>query len=217
LRVLEDREVRRVGSSSVRRADVRIIAATNRDLAEMVRERTFRKDLYYRLKVVGIEVPPLRERREDILPLAHRFSRHACTEFACGPCSLSAEVLDRLLAYSWPGNVRELEHALERAVVLAEGKPKIGLGDLPPEIVLGHDAPAGSDTLPLAEMERVHILRALKRLGGNRKETARALGIGANTLWRKLRKYGVLGAQATSPGGVAPRRRSRAPSAATRR
>src|SRR5258708_1843606 len=146
LRVLQDREIRRVGSSSTRRVDVRIIAATNRDVTDMVRERTFRKDLYYRLKVVGIEVPALRERREDILPLAHRFSRRACAEFACGPCSLSAEVLDRLLAYSWPGNVRELEHAMERAVVLAEGKPKIELTDLPPEIVLGQDAPADPAT-----------------------------------------------------------------------
>ncbi len=94
-------------------------------------------------------------------------------------------------------------------MVLAEGKPKIELGDLPPEIVLGQEAPAGSDTLPLAELERVHILRALQRFGGNRKETARALGIGANTLWRKLRKYGVLGAQARSPGAVAPGRESR--------
>jgi transcriptional regulator with PAS, ATPase and Fis domain len=209
LRVLQDREIRRVGSSSTRRVDVRIIAATNRDLTDMVRERTFRKDLYYRLKVVGIEVPALRERREDILPLAHRFSRRACAEFACGPCSLSAEVLDRLLAYSWPGNVRELEHAMERAVVLAEGKPKIEVRDLPPEIVLGQEAPVDSASLPLAELERVHILRVLQRFGGNRKETARALGIGANTLWRKLRKYGVLGAQARSPGGVAPGRESR--------
>jgi transcriptional regulator with PAS, ATPase and Fis domain len=209
LRVLQDREIRRVGSSSARRADVRIIAATNRDLTEMVRERTFRKDLYYRLKVVSIEVPPLRERRDDILPLAHRFSRRACAEFACGPCSLSAQVLDRLLAYSWPGNVRELEHAMERAVVLAEGKPKIELADLPPEIVLGQEAPADPAALPLAELERVHILRALQRFGGNRKETARALGIGTNTLWRKLRKYGVLGAHPKSPGGVAPRRELR--------
>jgi transcriptional regulator with PAS, ATPase and Fis domain len=209
LRVLQEREIRRVGSTTTRRADVRILAATNRDLDEMVRERTFRKDLYYRVKVVNIEVPPLRERREDILPLAHRFSRRACSEFACGPCSLSANVLDRLLAYAWPGNVRELEHAMERAVVLAEGKPRIELGDLPPEIVLGQEMAFDLATLPLAEMERVHILRALNRFGGSRKETARALGIGTNTLWRKLRKYGVLGTQATASEGVEARRAPR--------
>ena len=119
LRVLQDHEVRRVGSTESRRIDVRVIAATNRDLDAMVRERAFRKDVYYRLKVVSIEVPPLRERREDILPLAHAFMRRSCTAYHCGPCSLSAEALDRLLAYDWPGNVRELEHAMERAVVLA--------------------------------------------------------------------------------------------------
>src|SRR6266851_1214080 len=168
LRVLQDHEVRRVGSTESRRIDVRVIAATNRDLDAMVRERAFRKDVYYRLKVVSIDVPPLRERREDILPLAHAFVRRSCTAYQCGPCSLSAEALDRLLAYDWPGNVRELEHAMERAVVLAEG-------------------------------ERRHILRVLERMAGNRKETARVLGIGANTLWRKLRTY-----------AAPPRRRARA-------
>ncbi len=194
LRALQDREVRRVGATENRPVDVRIISATNRDLAEMVRERAFRKDLYYRLKVVSIEVPPLRERREDILPLARRFVQRGCETYHCGPCSLSASALDRLLAYSWPGNVRELEHAMERAVVLAEGKPKIEEGDLPSEL-LGDSvepSPADEALLPLEEVERRHILRVLDRCGGNRKETAMVLGIATNTLWRKLRAYGVI-------------------------
>ena len=193
LRVLQDREVRRVGATRSRRIDVRVLAATHRDLDQMVREKTLRRDLYYRLKVVSLEVPPLRERREDILPLAHAFVRRGCATYHCGPCSLSAQALDRLLAYSWPGNVRELEHALERAVVLAEGKPKIEESDLPPE-VLRQSAPRDGDEeddllLPLAEVERRHILRVLELFGGRRKDAAAALGIATNTLWRKLREY----------------------------
>jgi two-component system, NtrC family, response regulator HydG len=193
LRVLQDREVRPLGSAKSRRVDVRIIAATNRDLAAMVRARTFRKDLYYRLKVVSIEVPPLRHRREDLLPLAHAFVRRNCATYHCGPCSLSARALDRLLEYPWPGNVRELEHAMERAVVLAEGKPRIEEGDLPPEILTGGEISlSDEELLPLAELERRHILRVLAHHGGSRKETAKTLRIGTNTLWRKLRAYGVI-------------------------
>jgi two-component system, NtrC family, response regulator HydG len=192
LRVLQDGEVRRVGATRSRTVDARVVAATNRDLADMVAAKAFRKDLYYRLNVLRIDVPPLRQRREDVLPLAHSFLRRGCARYRCGPCSLSAEALDALLEYAWPGNVRELEHAMERAVVLAEGKPKIEVTDLPPEIV-GRRAPLVLDTLvePLAEIERRHILLALERCGGNRSKTAKALGIGANTLWRKLRAYGI--------------------------
>ncbi len=193
LRVLQDREVRRVGSTASRLVDVRLLAATNRNLDERVRERTFREDLYYRLKVVSLEVPPLRRRREDILPLAHQFLRRGCARYHCGPCSLSAAALDRLLAYPWPGNVRELEHAMERAVVLAEGKPKIEASDLPPEILReGDRLDEDGASLTLAQVERRHILRVLERCGGSRKEAAAALGIATNTLWRKLKAYGVL-------------------------
>ncbi|HEY6006597.1 MAG TPA: sigma-54 dependent transcriptional regulator [Anaeromyxobacter sp.] len=207
LRVLQDREVRPVGSSRSRRVDVRVVAATNRDLGEMVRAREFRKDLYYRLKVVSIEVPRLRDRREDVLPLAHAFVRRNCDTYHCGPCSLSARALDRLLEYPWPGNVRELEHAMERAVVLAEGKPRIEEGDLPPEILAGGELPPADEALlPLAELERRHILRTLTHHGGGRKQTAKTLGIGTNTLWRKLRAYGVVG-----KSGPRSRRRRRRP------
>jgi len=194
LRVLQDHEIRRVGGTESKRIDVRIIAATNRDLIEMVRERAFRKDLYFRLKVLAVEVPSLRERREDVLPLAHAFVLRGCATYHCGPCSLSPAALDRLLDYGWPGNVRELEHAMERAVVLAEGKPRIEASDLPPEIAGSSPGDAKEDgPLALAEVERRHILLVLEKMGGNRKETARVLGIGANTLWRKLKQYEGLG------------------------
>lgn len=193
LRALQEHTVRPVGATADIPVDVRIIAATNRDLDAMVRERAFRKDLFYRLRVLPLEVPPLRERKEDLLALARQFIARACAEYSCGPCALSPEVLDLLLAYDWPGNVRELENAIERAVVLADGKPRIEPADLPPEI--RHRAPSsagGSDNpLTLAELERRHILATLDRLRGNRKATARALGIGENTLWRKLKRYGV--------------------------
>ena len=194
LRALQEHAVRPVGSTRDVPVDVRVVAATNRDLEALVDAGGFRKDLFYRLRVIPLELPPLRERRDDILPLARQFIAKTCKQNSCGPCALSSDVLDALHAYPWPGNVRELENAIERAVVLAEGQPKIELGDLPPEI----RAPAGRgsappepDQLTLAEVERRHILATLERCGGNRSATAQALGIGENTLWRKLKAYGV--------------------------
>ncbi|MBC7171004.1 MAG: sigma-54-dependent Fis family transcriptional regulator, partial [Polyangiaceae bacterium] len=134
LRALQEQAVRPVGSTRDVPVDVRVVAATNRDLAALVDAGGFRKDLFYRLRVIPLELPPLRERRDDILPLARQSIARTCRQNACGPCALSSEVLDALHAYAWPGNVRELENAIERAVVLAEGQPKIVLGDLPPEI-----------------------------------------------------------------------------------
>jgi two-component system response regulator HydG len=198
LRALQEHSVRPVGSTKDVHVNARIIAATNRDLESMVGERTFRKDLFYRLKVVPLEVPPLRDRREDILPLARQFIGRACKEHSCGPCSLSPEVLDLFMAYNWPGNVRELENAIERAVLLAEGKPRIEPGDLPPETrgqPSGSRASAPDQILTLEEVERRHILATLDRLGDNRTETAKALGIGENTLWRKLKGYGMVKAR----------------------
>ena len=191
LRVLEDREVCPVGSTNHRKVDVRIIATTSRDLAKLVRDRTFSRELHDRLEVVTIDFPPLRARRDDILPLANHFLRRSCTKFCLTACTLSERALNRLLAYSWPGNVRELGIVIERAVVLAEGKPKIEEAHLPEEIV----GSATEEILPLAEIERQHILRALQRCGGNRKETAQLLGIAPNTLWRKLTEYGLVKAR----------------------
>ena len=189
LRALQEHQVRPVGATKDVGVDARIIAATNRDLEGMVRDRSFRKDLFYRLRVVPIEVPSLRDRREDILPLAREFIGHACGEHACGPCSLTSEALDLLLAYDWPGNVRELENTIERVVVLAEGKPRIETTDLPPEIRAPGHGSRDNEPLTLEEVERRHILAMLERFEGNRKATAGALGIGENTLWRKLRSY----------------------------
>ncbi len=195
LRALQEHAVRPVGATRDVRVDARIIAATNRDLEAMVEGGTFRKDLFYRIRVVVLEVPPLRERREEILLLARQFIARTCAEHSCGPCSLSPEALDLLMAHDWPGNVRELENAIERAVLLAEGRPKIEAADLPPEI-RGPRAirRSRSETIPtLAEVERRHVLATLQHFDGNRTKTAKALGIGESTLWRKLKAYGAAG------------------------
>jgi two-component system response regulator HydG len=197
LRALQEHRVRPVGATKDIAVDARIVAATNRDLSAMVDAGSFRADLFYRLRVVPLEIPPLRERVEDILPLARQFIARVCTQNACGPCALRPKTLDLLVAYPWPGNVRELENAIERAVLLAEGQPTIEPSDLPPE-VRGDKVkrPAKSnvrfDVATLDDVERRHILATLDHFGGNRKETAEALGIGENTLWRKLTRYGVI-------------------------
>ena len=206
LRALQERTVRPVGATKDVPTDVRIIAATNRDLEAMVADGSFRKDLYYRLRVVPLEVPPLRERAADLLPLAREFIGHTCSTNHCGPCALSSEVLDRLQEYPWPGNIRELENAIERAVILAEGQPRIEVGDLPPEIRGARPMPSSEPAedapiLTLAEVERRHILLTLQRLGDNRKATAKALGIGENTLWRRLKRYGLVRTRGGDQGG----------------
>ncbi len=224
LRALQERRIRRVGATREIPVDVRIVAATHRDLEAAVRSGRFREDLYYRLNVIALRIPPLRERREDLFPLARTFIAQTCRQNGCGPCALSSEVLDCLLAYPWPGNVRELQNAIERAVVLAEAQPEIRLEDLPPEIRApetagrGRSAPTeGGEVaeaiLPLAEVERRHILHALRQLSGNKKATARALGIGENTLHRKLKRYREQGLLPPSfslqprPGARPPARR----------
>lgn len=199
LRALQERKIRPVGANREVDVDARVIAATNRDLSVMVASGEFRKDLYFRLRVVPLHVPPLRERRDDILPLAQHFIGQTCASNKCGPCELSAQVLDVLYRYSWPGNVRELENAIERAVVLAEGQPHIKVADLPPEVVHEVSTPEvepdsikgshGAQICSLAELERRHILATLEHFEGHRGKTAQALGIAENTLWRKLKKW----------------------------
>ena len=188
LRVLQEREVRRVGENRARSFNVRVLAATNRDLLADVHGARFRQDLYYRLRVVEIVVPPLRERREDILPLARQLLAGASKRFGKKVPALTPGAANLLLQYAWPGNVRELENALERAIALAQSD-RIGVDDLPPEV--GAPAPASPDARSvrtLAEVEREYIAAALRASGGNRAKAAESLGIGAATLYRKLKQ-----------------------------
>lgn len=193
LRVLQEREVRRVGENKVRSVDVRILAATNRDLSYEIAEGNFRQDLYYRLKVVELSVPPLRERRDDILPLARVLLAEAAMRMSRDCSSFAPNVADQLLRYDWPGNVRELQNAMERAAALARGD-RAELEDLPEEVrsAPGKARVSGSAVLPLREVEKEHILAALDRFGGNQRLTAQQLGIGSATLYRRLKQYGLL-------------------------
>jgi Nif-specific regulatory protein len=199
LRVLQDREFERVGGTKLERADVRVVAATNRDLPRLVGEGRFRGDLYYRIKVVEILLPPLRERGPaDIANLTHHFAEAAAKRHGRTPPRLSVRAMDRLVRHAWPGNVRELENCIESAVVIMDGD-EIQPSDLALAErvdIAGHTPTPPSlgraDTIQtLAEVERAHILEVLDRVGGNRTLAAKALGIGRNTLARKLTKYGI--------------------------
>ncbi|WP_428262704.1 sigma 54-interacting transcriptional regulator [Haliangium sp.] len=194
LRVLQERKVRTVGAPRERQVDVRVLAATNRSLEQMVPNGSFRKDLYYRLNVVSVEIPPLRDRREDILPLARDFLAKACAAYGMQARTLSAEAVDALSRYHWPGNVRELENAIERAVVMSGEGSKIQASELPPEVRgagNGNGKVIFGEIVPMADIEKRYVLQVLDRFDGNRTHTAKALGIGANTLWRKLKSWGV--------------------------
>ena len=191
LRALQEREIRRVGAERTIKINARVVAATNRDLREAVAAGTFRQDLYFRLGAFVIEVPPLRERREDIPPLVHDFVRRAATRVKKDVQTVSAEAMTALMNYRWPGNVRELEHAIERAVIVARGM-SIRLRELPPEIVQKPHASQTDDSLDLDAQERTMIERALERFHGNRKEAADALKISTVTLWRKMKRYGLV-------------------------
>ncbi|HVY62467.1 MAG TPA: sigma-54 dependent transcriptional regulator [Planctomycetota bacterium] len=186
LRVLQDMEVRRVGGNVGVKVDVRVIAATNRPLRQLVAEKRFREDLYYRLNVVTIEVPPLRERPSDLpLLVDHFLAKHARAVDRPVP-SIAPEALEALRRYPFPGNVRELEHVLESAVTLAK-RPVILLEDLAEDIRT--HAPERMPTLE--EVEKEHIMKVLRQTGGNRQEAAQVLGIDRTTLWRKLKQYGI--------------------------
>jgi two-component system response regulator HydG len=202
LRVLQEREIRRVGESKSRRIDVRVAAATNRDLAHAVAEGVFRKDVYYRLKVVELRVPSLRERRDDVLPLARILLAEAASRMKRDISALAPEAADQLLRYEWPGNVRELENAMERAVALARGN-RVEREDLPEEVREAFPNPMtlGGPVRPLDDVEKEYILAALELNGGNQTHTAHQLKIGSATLYRKLKKYGL----------VSPRRASQRP------
>jgi DNA-binding NtrC family response regulator len=194
LRVLQEREVQRVGADRTIKVDVRVIAATNADLTERIRSGEFRSDLYYRLNVVSLRIPALRERLDDILPLAHHFLRkHDPGGHVSGFDAVAAQVLRR---YPWPGNVRELENVIQRTTLLAKGD-EITLADLPGELHNGSDftdAPApGGKSLSAAreEFERYFILECLRRHHGNVSRAAREAGLHRQNFYQKLHKYGI--------------------------
>jgi DNA-binding NtrC family response regulator len=182
-----------VGENRTRPIDVRLVAATNRDLAEAVASGAFRKDLYYRLDVVQLRVPALRERRDDVLPLARVLLAEAAAQMKRKLVGLDAAAADQLLRYEWPGNVRELQNAMERAVALARGG-HVELEDLPEEVrrAAARTAPSNGLVRPLHVVEREYILSALQLNAGNQTHTAEQLQIGSATLYRKLKSYGLL-------------------------
>jgi transcriptional regulator with PAS, ATPase and Fis domain len=192
LRALQEREIRRVGGERNIKITARVVAATNRDLRAAVDAGTFREDLYFRLGAFIIEVPPLRERREDIPPLVHSFLVRAASRMKKDVRAVSADAMSALMNHRWPGNVRELEHAVERALIVANAA-SIRLGDLPPEVTQKSGRRAGDDTLDLQDQERSSIERALERFGGNRRKAAEALNISTVTLWRKMKQFGLSG------------------------
>jgi two-component system, NtrC family, response regulator HydG len=208
LRALQEREIRRVGESKSRRVDVRVVAATNRDLAHGVAGGAFRQDLYYRLKVVELHVPPLRERRDDVLPLARVLLADAALRMKRKISGLASRAADQLLRYQWPGNVRELENTMERAVALARGS-RVELEDLPEEIRRAFPKPvATAETIrPLDEVEKEYILAVLELNGGNQTRTAEQLRIGSATLYRRLKGYGLIGGKRAGLKG-APTKKS---------
>ena len=195
LRVLENGEVVRVGSNEPVRVNVRILSATNSDLAQKVRDKQFREDLYFRIKGATIEIPPLRSRREDIPLLIEHFIRQANQSHGAKVKGVSSEARRMLMGFCWPGNVRQLRNVIENMVVLASG-PTLGVTDLPAEIYRppGEQAASQLDQLAgisLEDAEKELIRNTLKMVSGNREQAATMLGIGERTLYRKIKEYGI--------------------------
>lgn len=199
LRVLETQSFRRIGGTSDIQIDVRIIAATNRNLEECVEQQTFREDLYYRLKVMVINVPPLRDRSDDIIPLAKLFIDRNNKEFGKEIKGIAPDVQERMLKYRWPGNVRELKNIIERAVILCNND-NIQSEHLPLELQDGYSSTMPTSTEfssfttdgdSLESMEKQHIINMLKKYDGNKSKTARILNISRSTLREKMKNYGI--------------------------
>ncbi len=200
LRALQEREVERVGDSRPIKVDVRVIAATNSDMAKLVSEGRFREDLFYRLNVIPVVLPPLRDRREDIPLLVQHFLERFCREFAPPrpPMTVSQQAMRRLMAYAWPGNVRQLENALERAVALSPGRTQIEMADLPPDVQeMGPSPASAAFALPdggidlqayVSNVERELIHQSLERSGGNKGRAAQLLNLKRTTLVEKLKR-----------------------------
>jgi len=190
LRVVQEREIRRIGENVQRRIDVRVLAASNKNLEKEIEDGTFRDDLYYRLRVVEILIPPLRERPEDILPVARFIVKKLATKLNLPRLRFDADCIEALQRYSWPGNIRELENALERAAVLSEDD-RITIHGLPACVVDGEFRKPGLSLGPassLKDAEAAHIRTVLRYTSGNRSEAAKILGIGVTTLWRRLKE-----------------------------
>jgi DNA-binding NtrC family response regulator len=197
LRALQEREFERVGDNQTIKVDVRVIAATHSDLAKMVAEGTFREDLYYRLHVIPIPLPPLRDRRDDIPVLVQHFLQKFAPALHM---QVSQDAMRALMAYQWPGNVRQLENVIERTVALSAGRQEVEVADLPAEIQVTPpatvmplvDFPEGGMDMPayLSAVERDLIGRALDRTGGNRNRAAELLRIKRTTLVEKLKRFG---------------------------
>ena len=197
LRVLQEREFERVGDSHTIKIDVRVIAATHSDLAKMVGDGSFRQDLFYRLNVIPVKLPPLRDRRDDIPLLVQHFLQKLCVDLGRGTVTVSQEAMRRLMAYSWPGNVRQLENVVERALTFSQGRPQIDVADLAPEVQQA-DAPVSNDVwLPddgvdfeayIGGVELALIRRSLERTHGNKRQAARLLNLKRTTLIEKLKR-----------------------------
>jgi transcriptional regulator with GAF, ATPase, and Fis domain len=197
LRVLQEREFERVGDSHTIKIDVRVIAATHSDLAKMVGDGSFRQDLFYRLNVIPVKLPPLRDRRDDIPLLVQHFLQKLCADLGRGIVTVSQDAMRRLMAYSWPGNVRQLENVVERALTFSQGRPQIDVADLSPEVQQA-DAPVSSDVwFPddgvdfeayIGGVELALIRRSLERTRGNKRQAARLLNLKRTTLIEKLKR-----------------------------
>jgi len=191
LRAIETGTFFRVGATRPRRVDVRLVAATNRDLAEAMKRGEFRQDLYYRINTITVSLPPLRERPDDVALLARHFVE---ANAKYGVKRLTPATMTALEAYPWPGNVRELLHAVERAVILSKGD-EIFPSDLPPEILGSSPPPAASSSGSLETMERQHIVAVLRQVNGHRGKAAALLAIDPKTLYRKINAYGIVPAE----------------------
>ena len=190
LRVLETGEFVKVGDTKTTRVDVRIISATNRILKEEIANGRFREDLYFRLSVFRIELPPLRQRREDILLLAQHFAERFSKQIGCPVPALSPDAKNLFLSYPWPGNVREMMNTMEHALIVCDSE--VTREDLPIDMLSDESSTQADDSLDLKSVERNHIIKVLHHTHGNKTETARLLKIGLTTLYRKIEEYGII-------------------------
>jgi transcriptional regulator with PAS, ATPase and Fis domain len=192
LRVLQENEIRRVGDTKDIAIDVRVLASSNVPIKQLVEDGRFRQDLYFRLKVIPLYIPPIAQRREDIIPLARFFVERYCKRTGRKLVGLSKDAIQKMELYGWPGNVRELENAIERAMILVESD-ELSADDILLENYDGRDTPGYDFShMSLHDLERHHIEKMLAHCAWNQSEAAKRLSIGYNTLWRKIKEYGLV-------------------------